>query len=98
MLGESCTAENQGKAMSYMSLGWGMGTVLGPMVGGFLALPCDGFAASSSLCKPGALLQNRRVTPHASASAVIACRGLAIGGRWRCQFASDASEHVAAQG
>ncbi|KAK9814275.1 hypothetical protein WJX72_003276 [[Myrmecia] bisecta] len=59
LVGEACTADNQAKAMSYMSLGWGMGTVLGPMVGGFLALPCDTFASSSPLCKPGALLQNK---------------------------------------
>ena len=38
--------------MSYLNLGWGMGNILGPVIGGFLAMPCDRWP-SFPLCDNG---------------------------------------------
>ena len=59
IIGESCDATNQAKAMGYMTAGWGVGTIGGPIIGGFLANPCDGAASSLSICAPGSWLQTR---------------------------------------
>ena len=58
MLAESCTAAEQAKGMAVVSLGWGMGSVLGPMLGGALANPCTQLH-SFPLCQPGALFNAR---------------------------------------
>jgi len=59
IIAESCDATNQAKAMGYMTAGWGVGTIAGPTIGGFLANPCDGFASRWSACESGGWLQER---------------------------------------
>lgn len=58
MLGESCSSTEQAKGMAVLSLGWGMGSVLGPMLGGALTFPCDNYSGFP-LCSPGALFSAR---------------------------------------
>ncbi|KAK9846301.1 hypothetical protein WJX81_001226 [Elliptochloris bilobata] len=45
-------------AMTLLSLAWGAGTVLGPVIGGALSLPCE-HTPSLPLCAHGQLLQRR---------------------------------------
>lgn len=59
IIAESCDATNQAKAMGYMTAGWGVGTIAGPTIGGFLANPCSSFASGSSMCAPGSWLLER---------------------------------------
>ena len=64
IIAESCDATNQAKAMGYMTAGWGVGTIAGPTIGGFLANPCDSFASGTSLCAPGSWLMERCDMPQ----------------------------------
>lgn len=57
-MGESCTAEDQARGMAVISLGWGMGSVLGPLLGGALSNPCTQWH-NFPLCSPGSLLDSR---------------------------------------
>lgn len=41
MIGESLDSAQQAKAMGHISLMWGIGTMIGPTIGGLLANPCD---------------------------------------------------------
>lgn len=41
MIGESLDSAHQAKAMGHISLMWGIGTMIGPTIGGLLANPCD---------------------------------------------------------
>jgi MFS family permease len=41
MIGESLNAAHQAKTMGHISLMWGIGTMIGPTIGGLLANPCD---------------------------------------------------------
>lgn len=59
IIAESCDATNQAKAMGYMTAGWGVGTIAGPTIGGFLANPCSSFASGSTMCAPGSWLLER---------------------------------------
>ena len=45
--------------LGYMSFGWGAGTIVGPVAGGFLALPCDKTPGLlGALCHDGGLLSS----------------------------------------
>lgn len=59
--GESLNSVEQATAMAYFSLTWGLGALLGPVVGGMLAKPCEGImqGSSSPLCAPSGLFQRR---------------------------------------
>ncbi|KAK9799374.1 hypothetical protein WJX73_005735 [Symbiochloris irregularis] len=58
MLGESCDTTNQARAMAIFTLGWGMGSVVGPLLGGVLGEPCNQFDGFP-LCQPGQLFDAR---------------------------------------
>ena len=58
LLAESCSPTEQARGMAILSLGWGMGSTLGPMLGGALTAPCDRWP-SSSVCHDGSLLRER---------------------------------------
>ncbi|DBA77754.1 TPA: hypothetical protein ACH3X2_008445 [Trebouxia sp. C0005] len=58
--------------MGYMTAGWGVGTIAGPTIGGFLANPCDGFASRWSACESGGWLQDRPFLLPCLVSAVMA--------------------------
>ena len=47
------------KALGLMSLGWTMGSTLGPAFGGALSEPCAMFGPAFFLCEPGQLFQAR---------------------------------------
>ncbi len=60
VLGESCDAIAQAQAMSYLNLAWGLGTILGPVIGGYFAYPCDGLLnPHGPLCTNDSWLQTR---------------------------------------
>ena len=67
VLGESCSAEDQGQALLFLSISWGVGTTIGPTIGGVLAKPCDKFH-HMPLCGEGELFQNTFATPAVAAS------------------------------
>ena len=58
MLAEACKPTEQARGMAILSLGWGMGSTLGPMLGGSLASPCDRWQGSF-LCREGSLFAAR---------------------------------------
>lgn len=45
--------------MGYLSLAWGMGTIIGPFVGGTLADPCARLSQLPLLCGDSGLLRAR---------------------------------------
>ena len=45
--------------MGYMTAGWGVGTIVGPTLGGLLARPCDVFASGLSICHDGSWFAER---------------------------------------
>ena len=46
--------------MSYLNLAWGLGTILGPVIGGYFAYPCDGLLnPHGPLCTDDSWLQTR---------------------------------------
>ena len=49
------------KALGLMSLGWTMGSTLGPAFGGALSEPCNVFGSDFLLCQAGQLFQARLV-------------------------------------
>eukprot|EP00873_Tetraselmis_striata_P045985 jgi/Tetstr1/466249/TSEL_010805.t1 len=55
MIGESCDASSQGQALVFLSISWGIGTTLGPLIGGLLARPCQTYAGMP-LCGEGELM------------------------------------------
>ena len=59
IIAESCDATNQAKAMGYMTAGWGVGTIVGPTIGGILARPCASFASGLSICNEGSWFAER---------------------------------------
>lgn len=59
MIGESCHMEKQAKPLSYLSLSWGLGTILGPSLGGLLSRPCSSFGHDFPLCHSGQLFDSR---------------------------------------
>ncbi|KAK9822464.1 hypothetical protein WJX81_005081 [Elliptochloris bilobata] len=59
MIGESCDASNQARAMAILTLGFSMGTVTGPALGGLLAEPCAVFGDGFPLCGAGQLFAVR---------------------------------------
>ena len=58
MLGESCDATNQARALAIFTLGWGFGSIVGPLLGGLLSEPCDKID-SFPLCGPNQLFRLR---------------------------------------
>lgn len=58
MIGESMSPLAQGQMFGYMSLAWGMGTIMGPALGGALAQHC-GKWPGAPLCGPGQLFAVR---------------------------------------
>lgn len=59
IIGEACDATNQAKVMGYMTAGWGVGTIVGPTLGGLLARPCDVFASGLPICHDGSWFAER---------------------------------------
>ena len=59
MIGESADMAGQAVPLSYLSLMWGLGTIMGPTIGGFLARPCSTYGSGFPLCAPGQLLAVR---------------------------------------
>eukprot|EP00192_Tetraselmis_astigmatica_P008292 CAMPEP_0117685994 /NCGR_PEP_ID=MMETSP0804-20121206/22140_1 /TAXON_ID=1074897 /ORGANISM="Tetraselmis astigmatica, Strain CCMP880" /LENGTH=652 /DNA_ID=CAMNT_0005497511 /DNA_START=83 /DNA_END=2042 /DNA_ORIENTATION=- len=59
ILGESCSAKDQGQALLFLSISWGVGTILGPtLFGGVLAQPCEKFHGMP-WCSEGQLFHAR---------------------------------------
>lgn len=50
MIGESTDFSSQTVAMGYLGTAFGVGVILGPLIGGALAYPCDNFGTSFPLC------------------------------------------------
>lgn len=61
MLGEKCDATNQATGMGWMSMGWGLGSIMGPALGGFLSSPCDQWR-HFPLCRHGQLFEAKYVS------------------------------------
>jgi len=64
MIGELLSPDEQAQAMGYISLTWGIGTILGPMFGGVLASPCGPHGLfrrhqEAWVCSPGSLIRQR---------------------------------------
>lgn len=73
IIGDVLTPKEQAKAMAYISLMWGIGTMIGPTMGGMLAMPCgpsgllktkysndeESSLTGRGLCSAGSLLQRR---------------------------------------
>ncbi|EIE19491.1 MFS general substrate transporter [Coccomyxa subellipsoidea C-169] len=59
MLADSCTNRTLPRALGYLGLAWGLGSMLGPMIGGALSYPCSIFP-SSALCQGNDALFQRR--------------------------------------
>ncbi|KAK9830356.1 hypothetical protein WJX72_011245 [[Myrmecia] bisecta] len=59
MIGESLTPVNQALVMGYGNLGWGIGNILGPVVGGYCSVPCETMAPWFPLCGEGQLFKTR---------------------------------------
>ena len=70
MLAESCDANTQARGMSYLNLGWGCGNILGPVIGGFLAQPCDRWP-NFPLCNGGQGLFAKQCAP--SCGSLLPC-------------------------
>lgn len=74
MIGESCHMEKQAKPLSYLSLSWGLGTILGPSLGGLLSRPCSSFGHDFPLCHSGQLFDSR---PFLLPCLAVSCVSLA---------------------
>jgi MFS family permease len=59
MIGESTDFTSQAIAFGYLGLAFGVGTVLGPLIGGTLTYPCDELGPWLPLCGVGQLNQTR---------------------------------------
>lgn len=59
MLGEGTDFTSQAVAFGYLGLAFGVGTVLGPMIGGALSMPCQNIGPSFPLCGLGQLNDTR---------------------------------------
>ena len=61
LIGDMLTREEQSEAMGYISMTWGIGTLVGPMIGGFLSNPCAQgyFRGDSGVCAPGGLFERK---------------------------------------
>ena len=74
MIGESTDFTSQAIAFGYLGLAFGVGTVLGPLIGGTLTYPCNTFGASFPLCGPGQLNDARPFfLPCLGAALISAC-------------------------
>ena len=68
MIGESLSREEQTQGMKYISLTWGLGALLGPMMGGMFSNVCDGVASSGPCSEGGIFQQNPFLLPCIIAS------------------------------
>ena len=59
MIGESTDFTSQAIAFGYLGLAFGVGTVLGPLIGGTLTYPCQELGFALPLCGEGQLNQIR---------------------------------------
>lgn len=61
LIGDVLTREEQSEAMGYISMTWGIGTLIGPMIGGVLSNPCaEGFfGGDNGVCATGGLFENK---------------------------------------
>lgn len=61
LIGDVLTREEQSEAMGYISMTWGIGTLIGPMIGGFLSNPCTQgfFSRDQGVCEPGGLFERK---------------------------------------
>ena len=50
MIGESTDFSSQTVAMGYLGTAFGVGVILGPLIGGALAYPCDNFGSGFPFC------------------------------------------------
>jgi MFS family permease len=76
VIGDVLEPGEQAKAMGYISLAWGVGTMVGPTMGGFLARPCTpegvlGSFGGEGVCGPGALLRRKPYLLPCAAAAVL---------------------------
>ena len=64
VIGEGLPRKDQSEAIGYISMTWGLGTLVGPMIGGLLAHPC-GFVVENDagedgmMCEDGSLLAKK---------------------------------------
>jgi len=71
MAGESFDEGTQAQLLLYMSIAWGLGTTLGPVLGGFLSNPCDLFPEPFPFCNEGELFVLRPfLLPYLTAAAI----------------------------
>ncbi len=77
MLGEGTDFSSQAKAFGYLGLAFGVGSVLGPMIGGGLSMPCQNYGPQFPLCGPGQLNETRQAhtcSEHASFLHLCRCQ------------------------
>ena len=65
MIGESTDFSSQTVAMGYLGTAFGVGVILGPLIGGALAYPCDNFGSSFPLCGANQLNAQRYAAQQA---------------------------------
>lgn len=95
MIGESTDFSSQTVAMGYLGTAFGVGVILGPLIGGALAYPCDNFGAGFPLCGVNQLNAQRYVTPlgpgfrrcHIILLHLPGCRYSCSNGAWLCHHA-----------
>ena len=63
MLGEACDVTNQARGMAYFTLGWGFGSIVGPLLGGILSEPCENYE-NFPLCGADQLFYTRQALHH----------------------------------
>ncbi|CAL5223223.1 g5700 [Coccomyxa viridis] len=71
MLAEKC-GKQLPKAMGYLGLAWGLGSMLGPMIGGAFANPCTVFGPSFPACGEGQIFRIRPYFLPCLVAAVVA--------------------------
>lgn len=72
MAGESFDEGTQAQLLLYMSIAWGLGTTLGPVIGGFLSTPCEFFPAPFPFCNEGELFVRRPyLLPYFTAAGIM---------------------------
>ncbi|KAK9832715.1 hypothetical protein WJX81_003365 [Elliptochloris bilobata] len=59
MVADSLIPDTQATALGFISMSWGLGAVLGPVLGGAFAFPCDSYGNWFPLCGEGQLFRRR---------------------------------------
>lgn len=95
LTGEQRNTVNQARLMGYMTMGWGAGTIAGPLIGGALANPCNAFCSGFALCGPNQLFQTRYDKPEVFENAMWTlcayCRVVCMSGAVAYVYQSVAS-------